>query len=81
MKTFPTLIQTDGMLCGVTCLRMICEWYGKKYSTDFLNKYCNASSQGVSLLGTVVLLWKLAIIILLSKRKVFIIILLKFNLS
>lgn len=39
------------MLCGVTCIRMICEWFGKKYSTDFLNKFCNATTQGVSLLG------------------------------
>ncbi|MCM1141023.1 MAG: cysteine peptidase family C39 domain-containing protein, partial [Muribaculum sp.] len=51
MVYFPSLIQTDGMLCGVTCLRMICKWFGKNYSTEFLNNYCNATTQGVSLLG------------------------------
>lgn len=52
MKIKPYL-QPDAMLCGVTCLRIICNWYGHNYSTQFLNKLCGATTEGVSLLGIV----------------------------
>ena len=44
-------IQSDAMLCGVTCLKMVCEYWGKKYSADFLSHYCFATNEGVSILG------------------------------
>jgi ATP-binding cassette subfamily B protein len=39
------------MMCGITCLRMICKHYGKEYSTNTLSHYCFATSEGVSLWG------------------------------
>lgn len=44
-------IQSDAMLCGVTCLRIVCEYWGKKYSADFLSHYCFATNEGVSILA------------------------------
>jgi ATP-binding cassette subfamily B protein len=39
------------MQCGITCIQMICKYYGKDYNLDILSKYCPATSEGVSLLG------------------------------
>lgn len=39
------------MQCGLTCLRMICRYFGKDYSTELISKYCFATNEGVSLLG------------------------------
>lgn len=39
------------MQCGIACLRMICEHYGRKYSSDDIARLCHATAQGVSLLG------------------------------
>lgn len=49
--SFKSFIQLDSMLCGITCLRMICKWHGKDYTASFLNNLCGATSEGVSLLG------------------------------
>ena len=35
---FPFSYQKDSMQCGITCLQMICEYYGKRYSLSFLEK-------------------------------------------
>jgi ATP-binding cassette subfamily B protein len=51
MKRFPFHKQYDGMLCGVTCLQMICEYFGKKYSAETLSNYCFATIEGISILG------------------------------
>lgn len=48
---FPVVIQKDSMQCGVACLSMICEHFGKKYSLSFLEKFCFSTSEGVSLKG------------------------------
>lgn len=37
------------MQCGVACIAMICAYYGKKYSSDTLNRYISVSADGVSL--------------------------------
>lgn len=50
-RHFPLSLQHDSMQCGVACLKMICEYYGRTYSFDFLNHYCFATTEGVSLLG------------------------------
>lgn len=51
MRPFPLRMQYDSMLCGVTCLQMICEYYGKHYTLDALNQYCHATKEGISLYG------------------------------
>ena len=51
MKSFPFYHQHDSMQCGITCLQMVCKYYGKEYSTDALSRYCFATTEGVSLLG------------------------------
>ena len=39
------------MQCGQTCLRMICTYYGKDYSSEYLSKLCFATNEGVSMFG------------------------------
>ncbi len=34
------------MQCGVACLASICEYYGKKYSTQFISKLCSCTPTG-----------------------------------
>ena len=48
---FPIFIQSDTMQCGATSLQMICRFYGKKISADYLQKICIATAEGVSMLG------------------------------
>lgn len=43
--------QHDSMQCGITCLQMICKYYGKEYSLESLSRYCFATTEGVSMLG------------------------------
>ena len=37
------------MQSGVACLASICEYYGKKYSTQFISKLCSCTPTGISL--------------------------------
>lgn len=39
------------MQCGVSCLAMICRYYGKNYSLEYLDNFCHANVSGVSMLG------------------------------
>jgi ATP-binding cassette subfamily B protein len=50
-KKYPVFMQHDSMLCGVACLQMICEYYGKSFSQNFLERYCSSTNEGVSLLN------------------------------
>lgn len=50
-RGFKCLKQHDSMECGVACLAMICQHFGRTYSLKSLSKYCHASNDGVSLLG------------------------------
>lgn len=43
--------QHDSMQCGITCLQMICRYFGREYSLDSLSKICFATTEGVSILG------------------------------
>lgn len=43
--------QLDSMQCGVACLSMICNHYGKNISVQTLSTICFASNEGVSLKG------------------------------
>lgn len=39
------------MQCGIACLQMVCKYYGKTFSTEYLSEICNATVEGVSMLG------------------------------
>jgi hypothetical protein len=51
MKKFPLILQRDAIQCGVSCLQMICKYYGKPYTFEELEKICIPSVEGISLLG------------------------------
>tara|TARA_R110002124_G_scaffold252236_1_gene417524 strand:+ start:6666 stop:8855 length:2190 start_codon:yes stop_codon:yes gene_type:complete len=51
MLSFPHFRQHDTMDCGPTCLRMVANHYGRKYSLESLRKQSGISREGVSLLG------------------------------
>lgn len=51
MQRFPFIPQHDAMQCGVACLAMICCYYGREYSLEFLSHICDINKNGVSLLG------------------------------
>lgn len=48
---FPITFQHDSMQCGVACLKMVCKYFGREYSLDFLSKVCSVTTEGVSMLG------------------------------
>lgn len=56
MNKFPFYKQLDSMLCGAACLQMIFEYYKLKSSQLHINTYCNAASEGISLLRRLKLL-------------------------
>ena len=48
--------QSDSMMCGTTCLQMICKYYGKNFSQAFGSVLkpklsCYATTEGISMLG------------------------------
>lgn len=49
--SFKVKIQHDSMQCGIACLQMVCEHFGRTYSSDVLSQLCFATTEGVSLLG------------------------------
>lgn len=51
MDGFPIQIQYDSMQCGIICLQMVCKFYKRSYSIEFLSNCCFATTEGVSLLG------------------------------
>ena len=48
---FPHYKQLDAMDCGPTCLKIISQHYGRKYSLQYLREKCHITREGVSLLG------------------------------
>ncbi len=50
-KRFPFYNQLDAMDCGPACLRMICDYYGKKYSLQTIINKSFYTRKGVSLKG------------------------------
>ena len=50
-KAFPHYSQLDAMDCGPSCLRMIAQYYGRKYSLQTLRERCYITRMGVSMLG------------------------------
>ncbi len=51
MKKFPVYRQLDSMDCGPTCLKMVCEYFGKKLAIGHLRDICYIDKTGVSLKG------------------------------
>ena len=51
MRKFPLYRQFDAMQCGIASLRMVCAYWGKNYSMDYLSQICGASREGVSMLA------------------------------
>ncbi|MCM1142520.1 MAG: peptidase domain-containing ABC transporter [Muribaculum sp.] len=50
-KKFKWVKQHDSMQCGVACLAMICRYYDRNYSLEYLDEFCHANVSGVSMLG------------------------------
>lgn len=50
-RHFPFVKQKDAMQCGIASLSMICQYYGNKYSIDYLSRLCHTTTEGVSMLG------------------------------
>lgn len=48
---FPHYTQLDAMDCGPSCLKIIAQFYGKRYSLQNLRERCHLTREGVSLLG------------------------------
>lgn len=48
-KTFPEYKQHDNMDCGVACVKIIAEYYGKSYTLSELKKICIPTREGVSM--------------------------------
>lgn len=48
---FPIHRQLDGHDCGPTCLLMISDFYGRRFSKEYLRGLCSIGKGGVSLLG------------------------------
>jgi ATP-binding cassette, subfamily B, bacterial len=48
---YPSHIQLDSFDCGPTCLKMVAEYYGRKYDLDYLREISYITREGVSLLG------------------------------
>ena len=51
MKSFPVIYQHDAMQCGIACLQMVCQYYGRTYSMEAVSNFCHATTEGVSMLG------------------------------
>jgi ATP-binding cassette, subfamily B, bacterial len=47
---FPFVHQTANTDCGPTCLKMVADFYGREYTTEYLTGKCNVTKAGVSLL-------------------------------
>lgn len=48
---FPFYFQSTSNDCGPTCLKMVAEYYGRSYSTEFLKKKCRLKRSGTSMLS------------------------------
>jgi ATP-binding cassette subfamily B protein len=53
MLRFPFYKQLDSSDCGPTCLKIICRFYGKHFSLDYLRSITHTSRIGASLLSLV----------------------------
>ena len=49
--SFPLIKQYDTMQCGISCLAMICHYFGKEITLQDISQYCFTSKRGTSMLG------------------------------
>ena len=70
MGGFPFIRQHDSMMCGIACLQMVCRYYGKNFSQDYLSEFCGATTEGVSLLGISTAAKKLGMLTVCGKLSV-----------
>jgi len=52
-KKFPFYRQLDAMDCGPSCLRMIADHHGRKYTLQYLREHSYLDREGVSLRGII----------------------------
>lgn len=45
------ILLHDSMQCGIACLKMICQNFGKEVSFSFLSNMCSCTNEGTSLLS------------------------------
>jgi ATP-binding cassette, subfamily B, bacterial len=51
LNKFPHYKQYDELDCGPACLRIICKYYGKSFSQDYLRELMHTGRSGTSLLS------------------------------
>lgn len=51
MRRFSFIKQHDAMQCGIACIEMVCKYFGREYSSEYLSDLCHATVEGVSLLA------------------------------
>ncbi len=51
MSSFECIMQHDSMECGIACLAMVCNYYGKNFSFNYLDAVCHSTTEGISMLG------------------------------
>ena len=51
MKIYPFFRQLDSMDCGLSCLRMVAAYYGRRFQLADLRDMCYANRNGVTMLG------------------------------
>lgn len=49
MKKFPFYWQVESMDCGLACLRMLAQYYGRSYPLSVLRERCNIHKTGMSI--------------------------------
>jgi len=47
--SFPFYQQLESNDCGITCIRMICSFYGKDYSLNQIKGKCEITKLGISI--------------------------------
>lgn len=50
-KNIRLVKQHDSMQCGVACLAMICNHFGREYGLEYLDGLCHSNADGVSMLS------------------------------
>lgn len=53
MRKFPHFKQHDTMDCGPACLKIICQYYGKTFSIDYLRSICYTDRTGTSVFSLI----------------------------
>lgn len=49
MRKIPFFRQRSSNICGLTCIQMLCAYYGKLYNIDTIIQHCELTKAGVSI--------------------------------